>query len=366
MIRSIDRWLLPVLKHRKLKRRPMELNLAICDHFEPLHDTDLAGALLRISQWHARYPSAVEGVRDSAGRGPRHTFFYPIEQNHPEILAALARLVEAVGGEVEVHLHHRDDTAAGLDRALRVGMDEFERYGFLGRDHTGATRFGFIHGNWALDHSDPRGVNCGVPDELGVLRRAGCYADFTMPSAPHPTQVPTVNALYYAEDGPEPCSHAKGSRVRVRAGEEAGFSESERHLLCVQGPLLLNWTTRKYGLLPKIENADLTGKNPPTLTRAKLWAAAGVSVAGADDRVFVKLHTHGAIPANSGMFLGGAFREFLEDLVAWCEADEPVRLRFVSAREMVNRIHAIESGSLDDSEQALDYPIACPSVGGRR
>lgn len=366
MIRSIDRWLLPVLRHRRLKGRPRELNLAICDHFEPLHDTELAGALLRISDWQSRYPRAVEGILDSVGRGPCHTFFYPIEQNHPEILAALSAMVDAVGGEVEVHLHHRDDTAEGLERALRVGIDEFGRHGFLGKDFSGATRFGFIHGNWALDDSDPQRKNCGVPEELGVLRRAGCYADFTMPSAPHPTQVPTVNTLYYAEDGPEPCSHARGSRVRIQASAPHDFRESARHLLCVQGPLLLNWSRRKYGLLPKIENADLTGKNPPTLMRARLWAAAGVSVEGANDHVFVKLHTHGAIPSNSGMFLGGPFRAFLEDLVTWCASDDPVRLRFLSAREMVNRIHAIESGVLESGGARLDYPIGRPAVGGGR
>ena len=53
---------------------------------------------------------------------------------------------------------------------------------------TGELRFAFIHGNWSLDNSRPDGRWCGLNNELILLRELGCYADFTLPSAPSDTQ----------------------------------------------------------------------------------------------------------------------------------------------------------------------------------
>jgi hypothetical protein len=47
-------------------------------------------------------------------------------------------------------------------------------------------RFGFIHGNWALDNSLPHGKSCGLDSEIALLRDLGCYGDFTMPSGASP------------------------------------------------------------------------------------------------------------------------------------------------------------------------------------
>ena len=70
-----------------------------------------------------------------------------------------------------------------------------ERHGLLSRDrYTGEVGYGFIHGNWALDNSRPDGRMCGVDNELDVLRETGCYADFTLPSAPSPTQTRKINS----------------------------------------------------------------------------------------------------------------------------------------------------------------------------
>ena len=42
----------------------------------------------------------------------------------------------------------------------------------------------------------------------------------------------------------------------------------------VQGPLNLNWKRRKAGVLPRLENGDLTEANPPNLDRFQLWLSA--------------------------------------------------------------------------------------------
>ena len=48
----------------------------------------------------------------------RHSFFFPGEQYSPDFLEPLAVLARKGLGEVEFHLHHDDDTPAGLRRSL--------------------------------------------------------------------------------------------------------------------------------------------------------------------------------------------------------------------------------------------------------
>ena len=88
---------------------------------------------------------------------------------------------------------------------------------------TGEVKYGFIHGNWALDNSLPDGKHCGVNNELDVLRETGCYADFTLPSAPSPAQTRTINRIYYAIDDPlRPKSHDTGVPVGSGPAPERG------------------------------------------------------------------------------------------------------------------------------------------------
>src|SRR5262249_4462153 len=151
----------------------------------------------------------------------------------------------------EVHLHHDGDTAAALRRRLLDFKHLFaERHGVLPRDRrTGELAYGFVHGNWALDNSRPDGRWCGVDCELDVLRETGCSADFTLPSAPDPTQTRKINSIYYAVDDPlRPKSHDTGRDVGRGPAPPNG-------LMIVQGPLVLNWRRRKWGLAPRVENA---------------------------------------------------------------------------------------------------------------
>ena len=327
--------------------------ICVCDHFEPLHATDKAGALARLTLWQEQYPKLIAPFRDSDGIRPRHTFFYPIEQYDPDLLEELRKLCDASGGEVEIHLHHHADTAENLRQTVERGKAQLTSHGMLSQDENGRVSYGFVHGNWALDHSDPTGKNCGVSDELGILRQTGCYGDFTMPSAPHRTQTRTVNRIYYATDTPQPKSHDHGREVRCAA--PASEKQRPDELLLVQGPLGLNWRSRKAGLLPRIENGDLTGANPPTAERFALWTNLGVHVHGRPEWIFVKLHTHGAHPRNSPALLGKPMSDFFSSLTAEEKTLNGMRAHFVTAREMVNIAHAAEDGCLGNPGKFRDY-----------
>jgi hypothetical protein len=359
--KALDLWLPACLRQRP--RPPVagvtDVMLCVCDHFEPFHATDKRGALQRLALWRREFPRLIAPFRDADGQCPRHTFFYPIEQYDPDVLSELTTLCDESGGETEIHLHHDRDNAANLAATLERGKQQFASHNLLSRDATGRIRYCCVHGNWALDDSHPEGRGCGVRNELEILNATGCYADFTMPSAPHPTQTRTINSLYYATDTPAPKSHDTGQPVRAHHTQGGGKASlpvtGKGDLLLVQGPLGLNWERRKWGVLPRIENGDLTGNHPPTPDRLRVWQRLGIHVQGRPEWIFIKLHTHGAIPQNSGMLLGDAMRRFHEHLQSAANDGRHWRLHYVTAREMVNILHAAEDGHTSNPGAFRNY-----------
>jgi hypothetical protein len=357
--RHLGRWLGSYLIQattRRVRRRRrtgrVHLLLCIADHYEPWWGNPAADrAHRRVGRWVEDYPRLLGGFRDADGRPPRHTFFYPLEDYVPEHLDALAGLCRDGFGEVEVHLHHDRETGESLRRRLDAYKELLAaRHGLLARDKaTGALAYGFVHGNWALDNARPDGRWCGVNDELDILRETGCYADFTLPSAPSATQTRKINSIYYATDDPErPLSHDRG--LDVGAGPRPAKS-----LLLIQGPLLPDWGNRKWGLVPRVENGCLQASQPPTDRRIDLWLRAGVQVVGRPDWSFVKLHTHGAIESNRRMLLGEPTIAFHHALARRAARNPGFCFHYVTAREMVNLVHAAEagwSGSVEDARDA--------------
>lgn len=336
MFRAIDRWLLPYLLRPRFRPKATDVFIAVCDHFEPFHDADKATAIARVQRWRAEWKRFIETFRDADGVPPRHSFFYPIEQYDPEVIAELAALCAETGGEVEIHLHHDNDTAENLRSTLEEGKRNLASHGLLSKAADGSLVYGFVHGNWALDDSNPSGKGCGVRDELRLLKSTGCYADFTMPSAPHPTQTRMVNRLYYSLSTPNGGSHNKGIPLSVRSPQIDKRNKDE-WLLLVQGPLGLDWHRRK------IENAEIAANNPPVIERMDVWTRLAPSVVGAEHCRFVKLHTHGAIEKNANVLLGESNWRFHEKLAAWSK-QTGIRVHYVTAREMTNAILALEDG----------------------
>lgn len=360
-MRAINKWLLPaLLRQSKLKPLPVKhVFLAICDHFEPLHRTDAAGARQRLSLWRREYPALVDKVRDSDGRGPRHTFFYPIEQYDAAHVEIIGEICAETGSEIEVQLHHDGDTEATLRRQIEAGLTQLTNHGHLSHDAEGRTRFGFVHGNWALCHSRPDGRWCGVPTEIRALRELGCYADFTYPSAPSDTQPRSVNSIGYARESGS--CRSLDSLVYAAYSETSPLRASAENLLLVQGPLALNWRWRKWGLFPRLENADLTAVNPPTPTRLQLWLDQRIHVAGREDWVFVKLHAHGAVDANAAMLLGDQMASFHRHFTEELPRRTGTQVHYVTAREMVNLIHAAEDEAPGEPAALFDYCYRRPA-----
>ncbi len=339
-----------ILRHDRRRARERwdgtrHLFVTVTDHFEPYwHNTDDALAAERVRRWCEVYPKRVEDLRDRGGRAPRHAIFYPAEEYRPELLETIANLVRGGWADVDVHLHHDDDTRDGLREKLVAFRDALHgRHGLLRERRAGSGPvYAFIHGNWTLANSHPDGRDCGVDDELRVLVETGCIADFTYPSAPHPTQPPTINRIYRTRDLDRRRGHHHGEDVVPgRPGDG---------LLVVTGPLALNWRARRRGILPAVENGDLTDINPPTPARADCWVRTAVQIRGWPRWIIVKLYTHGAQERNARALLGegpGSLRALYRDLLARYDDGERWILHFSTPWEIVRAVEAVERGDAE-------------------
>lgn len=324
---------------------PLRLFITIADHYEPMNGNVPASVQdERVSRWVTEYPKTFGDITDSRGRPPQHSFFYPAEcyladEQSVRHVERIAELCRSGFGDVEVHLHHDNDTSENLRATLLKFTSQLhDRHGLLKKSNDGRLSYGFIHGNWALDNSRRDGRWCGVNDEITILRETGCYADFTMPSAPADAQTRQINSIYYAVDDPlKPNSHDSGVSAAVSR------TSPKDSLLLIQGPLQLDWKRRRFGVLPGIENADLQGGFAPTEHRLKLWRQAAVSVQGREDWVFIKLHTHGAPEGNAGMLLGEPMQRF-HKMLATQAARDSFLYYYVTAREMADLVHQAEQG----------------------
>lgn len=364
--RNVGQWIRAYL--RQEWREPVapgttrHLLFCFVDHFEPMYQRpSYEVECRRVERWRQEYPRLCAGLADADGRAPVHTFFYPEEEYRPEHIDALVELCRAGYGEIEVHLHHDNDTEAGLrDKLRRFTGLLAERHDALPRDAaSGEPRWAFIHGNWALDNAHPSGRHCGVDNELIVLREEGCYADFTLPSAPDPCQTSTINSIYYATDDPHrPKSHDHGTPVRA-GGTPSG------DLMIIQGPLGFMWHDRKLGLVPRIENGDVRTVQQPTPQRIDSWVDTGVHVQGRPEWVFVKVHTHGTQERDTDTLLGAPMRRAFEYLQQRYNDGVQWKLHYVSAREMYNIAKAAEAGCSGDPGAYRDHVLARPGYRPR-
>ena len=352
------------LRHARPAEGPVDLFLAIADHFEPqVERASEKTARERLEDWLVRYPQIARRHRDADGRHPAHTFCYPWDEYDPWECERLAQLCAAGFGEIEFHLHHVDDTAASLSAKLREGVAAFRSHGALSHWPDGRPAFGFVHGNWALDNSRCEGGHnfCGVDTELDVLQNAGCYADFTFPSWKKPSQPRMVNTLFYAEDDPRPKSYDRGTPTRAGRTETPG-------LLMVPGPLVP--FVRKGQGAPRLgmDDGDLAAYWPYERVRLDRWLHAGIHVPGRPDRVFVKLHCHGCADWGRFALLDRELEALFADAEARFNDGRRYRLHYVTLRELFNVIKATEAGAPLDPRAARDWLLPAPpaSYAGMR
>jgi hypothetical protein len=299
----------------------------IADHYEPLGGGDnLSEALDRVAFWRRTWPEIASRHTDSQGRRPQYSFFYPQEEYRPELIEPLAEMTRYGISDVEIHLHHDGEGEADfLERMECFKTALHSRHGLLHKID-GRLVFAFIHGNWALDNSRPDGRFCGLDNEIKLLRQLGCYADFTLPSAPSATQTRIVNTIYWAIDDPyAPKSHDRGTAAAPGGGRRGD-------LLMVPGPLGLRPRNGRW--VPRIEMGEIAGYDLPTRERARLWLRIAPRLG---DDVFIKLHTHGAQDRNMPALLQGGLDHLFEAIEEECR-QAGLKLHYATAWDVFQTV----------------------------
>lgn len=330
--------------------------ITVANHFEPGwsqsgildHNTQIK----RLREYVEIARVTADLVRDSDGTGFRHTNFYPAEQYDRELLDILAEMQSEGLGEVEVHLHHgvdTPDTSVNLRRQLVEFRDILaERHKCLSHTADDPTpKYAFVHGNLALANSCG-GEFCGVDDEMQILKETGCYADFTLPSAPDRSQVSVINRIYEsAGDLARPRPHDKAIRCRV------GGAHPDSPMI-ITGPLRLGI---RNVMRPYIEDGALTSALGSDISRLGHWRNANVTIHGRSDWIFVKLYAHGFFDHDQSASIGDEARRLFSEIVENGEKSGSYSTHFVSAREMFNIATAAIDGRSGDPNSYRNYSL---------
>jgi hypothetical protein len=319
------------------------------DHWEP------GGNIESVNRWMTEYPALADKHIDSDGVKVQHTFYYPIESFRSYEVDSLVRLCGDGYGDIEVHLHHQDDTSESLRLLLQSGIDSLMAHGAL-HSPDSLILFSFIHGNWALDNSRiENGRNyCGVNDELSILLDLGCYCDCTFPALEQLAQPSWVNKIYYAKDDPiKPKSYDKGII------SEVGMTPLDDCLLIMEGPLMINWCDWRFKTHPTIDDGDIYPDMLPAIERFDLWLKANIHVKGRPNWIFVRTFTHGAAQKYHALEanLGQDMDDMLADVEMKYKNGDKYRLHYMTTREAYNVIKAAEAGHDGNPNDYRDFII---------
>lgn len=337
--------------------------IAVADHFEPSFLSTGFATIdeqeRRLERWCVEYPKVADPWRDAEGRPFRHTYFYPAEQYDRRLIERLAHHCHEGWGEIEIHLHHglEQPDSGENTRAVLAGFREaLVAHGCLSRwNGAGPARYAFVHGNWALANSGG-GRFCGVDEEMQILADTGCYADFTLPSAPNRAQISKINALYE-------CALPLGTRAPHRRGRDLRRGRApETFPLVVQGPLGIR--SDRFPR-PRIENGELTASNPPNMERFRVWSEIPITVHGRPDWLFIKLHCHGMDARDERAMFGDLIETFLRDLTQMARDNQACSVHFVTAREMVNIMLAACDGHDSNPGGFREYRLQLAKPPGR-
>jgi hypothetical protein len=333
--------------------KPVHILFCLVDHYEPgTGNVSSDTAKNRVQLLLSEYPKLAARHKDSAGNIPRRTWFFPPHYHQNGFLRDLVSLCAKGYGEIELHLHHGKhdpDTSENLETTIRQCIEEYSHFGIFGSEN-GQKKYGFIHGDWALDNSR-HGQFCGVNNELEILTKTGCFADFTFPSLneANPAQ---INSIYYAKDDlAKPKSYNYGNPVKL-LGKPSG------DLMVIQGPLYPYFKQGKISGMRAFGDG-IDGRHPVDKKRVDLWVKTGIHVHGKRNWIIVKTHTHGA--TDSEAVLGKEMDDVLTYLEHGYNDGVDYLLHYVTARELYNIIKAIEAGEAGtDPEKYRNYKIKPP------
>jgi hypothetical protein len=329
---------------------PTHVVFVIANHFEPGLGPQ---AVRSVEHWCRLAHQTGSSIRDHDGTSLRHTYFFPAEQYDAASIDMLSALQSEGLGEVEVHLHHgvdQPDNAVNTRHLLETFRDTLaSKHRCLSREHPAALpKYAFVHGNLALANS-AGGRNCGVDSEMEVLATTGCYADFTLPSAPDQSQVPKINSIYQ-------CGNPLQEARPHRSGPDLKVGDKPILPIIINGPLVFDWKRRIHGLpVPRVDDGALARNYPLNMDRFRRWLSAQIGVKGRPDWIFIKLHCHAFFEYDRDAMIGDQLKRFMTEVLELGDATGRFKIHFASAREVFNMVLAALAGEEGDPGQYRDY-----------
>jgi hypothetical protein len=322
---------------------PKHLMFVFVDHFEP-HDQEAMNA------WMKGYPEMASKHADSDGKHPQHSWFWFFSESDlaekKSFLAQLATLSYEGYGEIEFHMHHGNDDEESFLKQMREAISLSNEVGAMVTQEVQPRKaFGFIHGMWSLDNSRGPGF-CGINNELILLQRLGCYADFTNPSwgSMHPKM---VNRFYYATDDPlNPKSYNSG--VEMEAGK-LGVGD----LFMFTGQSVVGFNS----VMPRYDHGEVDFEHLPKPHRVDSWIKNAVSVKGRPEWKFVKVFSHGALTQDHDTMFGEWADRLYSHLEKHYNNGSEYILHYVTAREAFNIAKAAEAQKRGNPDEFRDYLI---------
>jgi hypothetical protein len=325
-----------------------DIMLFIADHHE------IKKNLKKEVEFIKRLKNLSNKHEDSGGKKFQYTFFYVYDGFNPEVARTIVSACAEGYGDIELHWHMSNETSESYRKKLKDALEKFSEIGAL-TTIDGKTAFGFIHGNWNLDNTPSlNGSVSGVTNEIELLRKEGCFADFTFPAFGTDAQPRTVNSIYYVLDDPQkPKSYDSG--IPLEVGKQ---KPDERLFMIFQGPMFIGFRLSNLfsGRRPfYIERGTIQDSDLPTPSRADGWVKHGVHIKGRPEWKFIKIHAHGAMHPNA--VLGDDMDKTLTYLEKNYNDGKKYRLHYVTAREAYNIVKAAEAGLTGNPEKYRDYLV---------
>jgi len=293
--------------------------------------------------------------------------FSPTSQ-HNMVMSHVKTLAH-LGYDIHLHIHHERWTRSELtnhdwketfkkesitdselfELFVKGSMEEFRKYGLPIRD------WGFVHGRWALNASDP--LSCNITDEIEILRRNGCVADFTMPAG-RSQCTPSMKGIFVIKPQDKPKCYNTG-----------GMIDRGTHLLDDPNAFIICYPSSNY-MYVSLDNLILrVGTRSDTLFRSLIakdnsWAPEDPKVIIQEwilcshilDRTLViKTHSHnmrlsfwddkttGSLINNSPIF-SSRQKERMYLLQEICKDNNLEDLKQVTARELIKFVRWVDGG----------------------
>jgi hypothetical protein len=295
-------------------------------------------------------PSLEPRAPENGSAAPKHTIFLSPDALPPAGEdASLVAYCRATGSEIELQAVTASGGSAEALKSFTEARNQLHERSLLSHDGAGAACF-------AVHRSSAR-TQSSAPHPQG-LREAGCYAEFAAPALRSREETLPLPRIYYRSGDALPRSR------RVRSDRDAR-GPSDEELLTIEQPLSLDWTRRRMGLLPALERGWISEDEPLSPQRLRLWIDCKISLEGRPNWLFLALPLQPSAGHRAAPRKGNRLREFQEMIAAAAETDRTVRFHYVTARELVNIIHAAEAGHSGDPSQFRDFRYhKAPTLSG--